>query len=109
MLVAEPECFTNSSCSPSAFLYSVNENCYLLALRDIQKDEEITLRYDLLIAEGDYLECKCGAPNCRGYRKLGFFLIPQEEQLKYLTYLDPWFVQVHADKIEELLKHCAAP
>ena len=104
MLVAEPECYTNSSCSPNAYLYSVNENCYLLAIRDIQNDEEITLCYSLLIAEGDYLECKCGASNCRGHHKLGFFLMSIEEQLKYLPYLDPWFAQVHADKIEELLK-----
>ena len=104
MLVAEPECFTNSSCSPNVFLYSVNENCYLLAMRDIQKDEEITLRYDLLIAEGDYLECQCGASNCQGHRKLGFFLMSQEEQLRYLPYIDPWFAKVHAEKIEELLK-----
>jgi hypothetical protein len=107
MLVAEPECFTNNSCSPNAFLYSVNQHCYLLALRDIQKGEEITLRYDLLIAEGDSLECKCGAPNCREHHKLGFFLMPEEEQLKYLPFLDPWFAEVHADRIEELLKRCA--
>ena len=104
MLVAEPECFTNNSCSPNAFLYSVNHQCYLLAMRDVQQDEEITLSYSLLIADGDYLDCKCGASNCRGYHKLGFFLMSEEEQLKYLPYLDPWFAQVHADRVEALLK-----
>jgi hypothetical protein len=104
MLVAEPECYTNSSCLPNAFLYSVNRKCYLLAIRDIQNDEEITLNYSLLIAEGDDLECTCGAPSCRGNHKLGFFSMPQEEQLRYLPYLDPWFAQVHADRIEQLLK-----
>ena len=108
MLVAEPECYTNSSCSPNAFLYSVNEECYLLAIRDINKEEEITLCYSLFIEDGDYFECKCGAPNCRGHHKLGFFLMPDKEQLKFLAYLDPWFAQVHADKIEALLKHHTA-
>ncbi len=104
MLVSKPECYTNNSCSPNAFYYSVNQQHYLLAMRDIQKDEEITLCYDMLVVDGDSWECRCGAPNCRGFHKFDFFLLPKEEQLKFLPYLDPWFVRVHADKIAKLLK-----
>lgn len=104
VLVAQPECFTNNSCAPNAFCYSVNRQYYMLAMQDIQKDEEITLCYDMFVVDGDSWECKCGAPNCRGFHKFGFFLLPEEEQLKYLPYLDPWFVEVHADKIEMLLE-----
>ena len=103
MLVSEPECYTNNSCSPNAFLYSVDRQYYLLALGDIQKDEEITLCYDLFVVDGGSWECKCGAPNCRGFHKFDFFLLPKEEQLRYLPYLDPWFVEIHADKIKKLL------
>ena len=108
MLVSEPECFTNNSCSPNAYLYSINRQYYLFAMRDIEKDEEITLCYDMFVADGDSWECKCGAANCRGYHKFDFFSLPKEEQLKYLPYLDPWFAQVHSHKIEELLKYFAA-
>jgi hypothetical protein len=104
MLVSEPECYTNNSCEPNAFLYSVGQQYYVLAMRDIQKDEEITLCYDLLVVDGGSWECKCGTHNCRGFHKFDFFLLPREEQLKYLPYLDPWFAEVHADKIEKLLK-----
>ena len=104
MLVSEPECYLNSSCSPNTFYYSVNQHFYLLAMRDIQKDEEITLCYELQIVNGEFWECKCGTPDCRGSHKLHFFLLPKKEQLKVLHYLDPWFARVHADKIEKLLE-----
>lgn len=104
MLVSEPECYINNSCSPNTFYYSVNQQYYLLAMRDIQKDEEITLCYETHVVNGDSWECKCGASNCRGFHKADFFLLPKKEQLKYLPYLDPWFARVHADKIEKLLK-----
>ena len=71
----------------------------------IQKDEEITLCYDMLVVDGDSWECKCGAPNCRGFHRFDFFLLPEEEQLKYLPYLDPWFAERNADKIEKLLEN----
>ena len=104
MLVSEPECYTNNCCSPNAFLYSFNRRYYVLGMRDIQEDEEITLCYDMFVADGDSWECKCGAPNCRRYHKFDFFLLPKEEQLKYLPYLDPWFAEVHAAEIEQLLR-----
>jgi hypothetical protein len=105
MLASEPECFTNNSCSPNAFLYSVDRQYFLLAMRDIQEDEEITLCYDMLVVDGDSWECKCGAPNCRGHHKFDFFSLPKKEQLEYLPYLDPWFAEVHADKISKLLEN----
>lgn len=105
MLVSEPDCYTNNSCSPNAFCYSVNRQYYLPAMRDIQKEEEITLCYDMLVVDGESWECKCGSSNCRGFHKFDFFLLPREEQLIYLPYLDPWFAEVHADKIDRLLKN----
>lgn len=104
MLVSEPECYINNSCSPNTFYYSASQQYYLLAMRDIQKDEEITLCYETHVVNGDSWECKCGAPNCRGFHKADFFLLPKNEQLKYLPYLDPWFARVHVDKIEKLLE-----
>ncbi len=104
MLVSEPECYINNSCSPNTFYYSINRQYYLLAMQDIQKDEEITLCYETHVVNGDAWECKCGVPDCRGYHKADFFLLPKKVQLKFLPYLDPWFVRVHVDKIEKLLE-----
>jgi len=64
----------NHSCSPNAFLRGLNE---LVALRDIQKDEEIFYDYSTTMDDnrekievngGELwdMECKCGSKNCRG-------------------------------------------
>jgi hypothetical protein len=103
-LVAEPGCYFNHSCDPNAYLYSADKTYFIIAKRDIQKDEEIKVDYEIFAIDGDTWECKCGSPNCRGLHKWDFFLLPEEVQLKSLPYLDPWFAQVHAKRIKELLK-----
>jgi hypothetical protein len=63
---AEYEAFVNHSCDPNTY---IDGQVVFRALRDIEKDEFITVDYGtfFLIKQKDPIpECKCGAKNCRG-------------------------------------------
>ena len=103
-IVDEPICYFNHCCSPNAFVYSANEKYFIITKKDIKKDEEITIDYELLTTGSDVSwECKCGALNCRGLHKWDFFLLPNETILESFPFLDPWFAQVHGEKIQKVL------
>lgn len=59
-----PMYFTNHSCNPNAIL---EDRLKVVALRQIKKDEEITIDY-ALTEEDPYwkMECHCAEQNCRG-------------------------------------------
>lgn len=67
---AEPEDtdFINHSCDPNA---GIKGQIFLVAMRDIAADEEITFDYAMVVSESHEsniafeMECSCGAPNCR--------------------------------------------
>ncbi len=103
ILVGEPHCYLNHSCEPNTFYYTVNKVSYLLAMRDIQEDEELTLEYGLGSFGGKVWDCKCGSLNCQGHHRIGFRYMSKSRQMQYLTYLDPFIVQVHSESIEEVL------
>lgn len=84
--IGEPELYVNHSCDPSTgFLDSTT----LVALRDLQKGDEITFDYSLVTADGWTMECHCGAKNCRGtvsdYKNL-----PKEVKEKYKDVTSEW-------------------
>lgn len=60
ILIAPPGRYINHSCNPNI----KNENGKDYAIRDIEKDEEITGDYEDG-GTGLSFECKCGALNCR--------------------------------------------
>ena len=103
VLVGEPHRYLNHSCEPNIFLYTVNKVCYLIAMRDIQEDEELTFEYSLCNFGGQVWDCKCGSPNCRGHHRCGFRYMDEARQMQYLPYLDPFIVEVHSDSIKEIL------
>jgi hypothetical protein len=103
LLLAEPYCYFNHSCDPNTFYYTVNKVMYCLAIRDIQKDEELTLEYSLCNFEGQVWECRCGLPGCRGRHRCGFRHMDESRQTRYLPYLDPCIVAFHADSIKNIL------
>jgi SET domain-containing protein len=86
LLAREPEVRTNHSCDPNAGI--VKDVC-LIAMRDIQKDEEITFDYSVIMDDDWVLECRCGSPLCRKiigkYRDL-----PPEIKEKYRDYSPDW-------------------
>lgn len=63
---SEYEAFVNHSCDPNTY---IDGQVVFRALRDIKKDEFITVDYGTfhLIKQKDPIPvCKCGAKNCRG-------------------------------------------
>lgn len=64
ILLSEPAVFANHSCDPNA---GVVQNRRLVAIRAIAPGEEITFDYSTTMEEDFWtLECRCGAPTCRG-------------------------------------------
>lgn len=61
--------FFNHSCEPNA---GIKGQIFLVAMRDIGKDEEITFDYCMTLSEFDgsdfsiSFDCSCGTPSCRG-------------------------------------------
>ena len=107
VLMQEPERYINHSCAPNVFVYSVRRRRFVLAERDIPAGDEIVYDYAINSADGDILVCRCGAPTCRGRHKCAFFALPEQTQLEYLPFLDPWFVEVYTDRILDLLERNA--
>ena len=58
-LVAEPMRYTNHSCSPNSYLYSVEEQYFIIAKHQIAEGTEITIDYELNAVDGDTWECLC--------------------------------------------------
>ena len=103
-IVAEPMCFTNHSCDPNSFLYSVNRQYFVVAKKAVGVREEITIDYELSAVDGGTWECKCGAARCRGLHRRDFFSLPLTVVLENLPYQDPWFASVHHDRLASFLK-----
>lgn len=59
--------FVNHSCNPNCETDQIGGRIWIIALRDIAADEELTYDYCLWDAEpGEEAPCYCGAGNCRG-------------------------------------------
>lgn len=57
--------FLNHSCAPN--ITRTVDGVSFVALRDIKADEQVTCDYATLEVNPDWsMECKCGAPQCRG-------------------------------------------
>jgi len=86
LIVRDPAARTNHSCDPNA---GIIRDVLLVAMRNIEKDEEITFDYSIITADNWKLECNCGSPNCRkiigNYRDL-----PDEVKKKYENYTPDW-------------------
>jgi len=104
ILMQEPERYINHSCDPNVYTYTVDGERFVLAMRDVAAGEELVYDYAVNTVGGDWLDCLCGAPNCRGRHRSDFFLLPITKQLEYLPYLSIPFVQVHREKILRLLE-----
>ncbi len=86
LVAREPEVRTNHSCDPNA---GIVDDVSLIAMRDIQKDEEITFDYSVIIADDWVLECRCGSPLCR--KTIGKYRdLPPEIKEKYRNFIPEW-------------------
>jgi len=72
--------FINHSCDPNCESEEDSGQIFIVALRDIKKEEELTFDYGFDVDFfGDY-PCRCGAQNCVG------FIVGKEHRDK-ITYL----------------------
>jgi SET domain-containing protein len=61
-IIESPGCYINHSCDPN--VEEKDRTGY--ALKDIKKDEEITIDYDKIAYLEKLFECHCGSKNCKG-------------------------------------------
>lgn len=83
--------YQNHSCNPNVGLHG---EITFIAMRDIGKDEELTVDYAFIDNEDYSFECTCGSNNCRRIIT-GFDWKIKELQDKYYEY----FAQYLKDKI----------
>ena len=71
--------YQNHSCNPNVGLHG---EITFVAMRDIEKDEELTVDYAFIDNEDYAFKCTCGSTNCRG-TITGFDWKIKELQEKY--------------------------
>ena len=87
MHISSPGCYGNHSCDPNS---GIKEN-KTFALRDIPKDEEITVDYDTF--EYDWkMWCKCWSKNCRKILR-GYKHLSKELRKKYKGYVQEYLLK----------------
>ena len=59
--------FLNHSCDPNAEARFEDGHIWIVAIRDITRDEEITFDYGYDLESYRDYPCQCGAPSCCGY------------------------------------------
>ncbi len=102
VLLGFPDRHVNHSCDPNAYEMFEGESSYFVARREIAEGEEITLDYNINIAQGTAWPCNCGAARCLGTVVGDFFLLPKERQREYRTLLANWFLRRHQERIKVL-------
>src|SRR5215471_188430 len=86
----------NHSCEPNVGLQG---QIVFVALRDIAADEELTFDYAMNEDEPGEMQCRCGAPTCRG-TITGSDSPNTEIQSKYYGYFS-WFIQRRIDAVRK--------
>ena len=87
--------YVNHSCEPNAGLRG---QIFLVAMRDIIQDEEITFDYAMALSDPDFrIKCKCGKEKCRKIINGDDWKIPLLQN-KY----DGYFSSCIQDKIDSL-------
>lgn len=74
--------FSNHSCEPNCGI----QDFQIVAMREIQPDEEITWDYDMTENSDWQMACRCGTPSCRGLIH-GHRFLPDATRQKYVDYI----------------------
>jgi len=101
VLLGFPDRHVNHSCDPNAWELYEGDSSYLVAWREIAAGDEITVDYNINIAEGTAWPCTCGVARCRGMVVGDFFRLPEEWQREYRPLLAEWFVRRHRGQLAE--------
>lgn len=98
----EPERAINHSCDPNSYTKTINQVRRVVAMRRIEKGEEITTDYAMNGYNDGTFECHCGSKNCRKTYQGNFFRLPKDVRLRYLPYLEKWFKKEHEPEVNSL-------
>lgn len=86
LLSNPPAKYVNHSCNPNAGIKNIKD---LVAMRDIQKGEEITYDYSMVGVDDWTMKCHCCEPNCR--KLIGKYKdLDRSTKLKYSKYVPKW-------------------
>lgn len=99
-LVTSPDRYLNHSCDPNSWLRFEENRIVLVARRDVEAGEELTIDYLINNAGGDSWECHCGTTRCRGLTGVSFFDLPEPIRTEYRALLAPWFVERYRAELE---------
>ncbi len=81
--------YLNHSCEPNCGIKGLFT---IVAMRDLQKGEELMWDYDMTEDSDWRMECLCGTASCR--KLIGAFgLVPEEVRYKYRGYISEWLVK----------------
>ncbi|HWO07223.1 MAG TPA: SET domain-containing protein-lysine N-methyltransferase [Candidatus Paceibacterota bacterium] len=87
--------FLNHSCEPNAAIIGTKT---LVAIKNIAKDEEITIDYSMTDADPYWsIECTCGAENCRKIIQ-AVYSVPEEVFLKHMPHIPRYFQRAYIRK-----------
>ncbi|OGM15356.1 hypothetical protein A2V56_03235 [Candidatus Woesebacteria bacterium RBG_19FT_COMBO_42_9] len=104
VLMQPPERHINHSCDSSTYVKTIEGKRKVFAMKDIKKGDEITYDYSINGYNDGTFDCHCGSKNCRGVYQGNFFKLPKDLQIRYLPYLDNWFVKEHENEIDRLTR-----
>ena len=85
--------YVNHSCNPNAYVKEKNRKIRLLiALKDINKKEEITYDYTITADPTEHWKekCYCNDPTCRKLIDVNYYNLSKELQQKYWNLLPIW-------------------
>lgn len=102
ILMQSPERYINHSCDPTTYVRTTNGVRKVLAMRNIRRGGEVTYDYSINGYNDGTFVCSCGSAKCRGVYQGNFFKLPKNLRIKYLPYLDEWFVKEHHLEIDRL-------
>lgn len=81
-----PDDFVNHSCDPNSKVVVDDDRAWLVAIRPIAVDEEVTFDYSTTSTETPdrwTLQCRCKSTRCRGV-VTGFRELPVHRQVEYI-------------------------
>lgn len=91
----EDEKYINHSCEPNSGF--INNNGELIAIRDIDPDEEITFDYSSNEITHFSFQCSCKSPKCRK-EVTGYYQLNQEDRSLIYPILSPYIKKIISKK-----------
>lgn len=75
----------NHSCDPNSKIIKKNQKLFIVAIKPIKKDEEITFDYSTVLASDDIwqMKCNCSSKDCRKIIKQ-FKTLPKKTKENYI-------------------------